>query len=194
MNSIAEIYRLILEMNKLKTVFRNTITLPDRKESTAEHSWSASMIVFILLAELKTEFGQLDELKIFKLILLHDCVEIYAGDVFAFDIAARKDKEKVETEALAKLAAIYPTFGNEFSQLWHEFENKSSIEAQIAKAADAICPMFQRLHTSHAYSAKQVTISHLEASKYPHFAFSKIFTALYQQLKQDMLADNLVVF
>lgn len=111
MSHSQNMYQLILEMSKLKIVFRTTITSHDRKESTAEHSWSASMIAIILMNELKIEFPEIDELKIIKLVLIHDVVEIYAGDVIAFDEAARKDKEKIEAEALQKLMAIYPEFG-----------------------------------------------------------------------------------
>ncbi len=187
------IYQLILEMNKLKLVFRNTITNPDRKESTAEHSWSASMITVILMNELKKEFSKLDELKIIKLALIHDVVEIYAGDVLAFDIEARKDKEKIEAEALIKLMDVYPEFGNQLHDLWYEFEEKETLEAKIAKSADAICPIFQRLQSKQSYIPFNITIANLEKTKLPHFLFSKVFTTLYQKLKNDLLAEDLIL-
>ncbi len=192
MQSIQDMYTLILELNKLKLVFRNTTTSPDRKESTAEHSWSAAMITTILMNELKKEFGDIDELKTIKLALIHDIVEIYAGDVMAFDIEARKEKEKTEKEALQKLMIIYPEFGNQLANLWHEFEEKESIEAKIAKAADAICPVFQRLQSKQSYIPFNITITQLETTKYPHFEFSKTFSALYQQLKKDLLKEKLI--
>lgn len=185
-------YQLILEMTKLKLVFRNTNTDKNRKESTAEHSWSASMITIILMDELKKEFPSIDELKIIKLVLIHDVVEIYAGDVIAFDIAARKDKEKIETEALKKLMEICPEFGQELHDLWYEFENKESAEAKIAKAADAICPIFQRLQSKQSYLPINISLNKLQETKYPHFAFSTVFTALFQQLKTDLLSENLI--
>ena len=134
MENIQNMYQLILEIDKLKTVFRNTNTDHNRKESTAEHSWSVSMIVIILMTQLKQEFGDIDELKAIKLALIHDIVEIYAGDVLAFDAAARKEKEAIEAEALKKLMAIHPVFGRQLHQLWYEFEDKTSLEAKIAKA------------------------------------------------------------
>lgn len=192
MPNIQNIYLFILEMNKLKLVFRNTITNPDRKESTAEHSWSASMIVMILMDELKKEFSDINELKTIQLTLIHDIVEIYAGDVIAFDIEARKNKEKIEAEALTKLMAINPEFGQQLHDLWHEFEGKKSIEAKIAKAADAICPIFQRLQSKQSYIPFNLTIANLEKTKYPLFIFSKTFTTLYQQLKIDLLKEKLI--
>ena len=192
MQNIQNVYQLILELNKLKLVFRNTTTSPDRKESTAEHSWSVSMIVITLMDQLKKEFAEIDELKAIKLSLIHDIVEIYAGDVMAFDIEARKGKEKVEAEALKKLMLVYPEFGKQLHDLWYEFEEKESLEAKIAKAADAICPIFQRLQSKQSYVPFNITISNLEKTKSPHFVFSKTFAALYQKLKEDLLNENLI--
>ncbi len=192
MSSIRDIYQLILEINKLKFVFRNTTTEQDRKESTAEHSWSASMIVMILMKELKNEFVQIDELKTIKLSLIHDIVEIYAGDVFAFDIEGRKNKEKIEAEAMDKLMNIYPELGKELHDLWHEFEDKNTLEAKIAKAADAICPIFLRVESKQSYIPFGITLDHLEKIKFPYFVFSKTFVALYQQLTLDLQKNKLI--
>lgn len=192
MQDIVNVYHFIKELNKLKLVFRNTTTEQNRKESTAEHSWSVSMIVITLMNQLKNEFDKIDELKTIKLALIHDIVEIYADDVMAFDIEARKNKEKIEAEALKKLMALNPDLGQQLHDLWYEFEDKKTIEAKIAKAADAICPIFQRLQSSQSYIPFNLTIADLEKTKYPHFAFSKTFAALYQQLKIDLLKENLI--
>lgn len=192
MESIQNIYQLILEINKLKLVFRNTKTGNDRHESTAEHSWSVSMITIILMNELKKEFVEIDELKTIKLALIHDIVEIYAGDVSAFDAAARKEKEKVEAEALEKLMTIHPEFGLQLRDLWHEFENKQSLEAKIAKAADSICPIFLRLQSKQSYIPFNVCVADLEKTKRPQFAFSNTFAMLFDKLKTDMLAEGLI--
>ncbi len=193
MSDIQSMYKLILEINNLKLVFRNTTTLPDRKESTAEHSWSVSMIVMILMDELKKEFAQIDELKVIKLALIHDVVEIYAGDVIAFDAEARKNKTKDEMDALDKLINIYPEFGKQLNDLWHESEKKESLEAKIAKAADAICPIFLRLQFNQSYIPFNITIENLEKTKAPSFQFSKTFKALYEKLKKDLINQNLIL-
>lgn len=193
MKNIQELGELILTMDKLKLVFRYTETAQNRKESTAEHSWSVSMIIMILMAELKKEFPSIDELKAIKLSLIHDVVEIYAGDVLVFNTQARKDHEAIEAEALKKLISIHPVFGQQLQELWHEFEKKESTEAKIAKAADAICPIFQRLHSKQSYLPSEITIAVLEKVKFPYFSFSKTFTALYQQLKADLLKENLIL-
>lgn len=185
-------YQLILEMTKLKLVFRNTQTEVGRKESTAEHSWSVSMMILILMEELKKEFGAIDELKIIKLCLIHDVVEIYAGDVIAFDLEARKAKQSEEKEAMEKLVAISPVFGKELRELWYEFEGSETIESKIAKAADAICPLFQRLQSKQSYFAMNITMADMEKIKLPLLSFSKTFMALYRQLASDLLAQQLI--
>ncbi len=192
MPTIQNTYKLICEMTKLKLVFRNTITQQDRKESTAEHSWSASMITVILMDELKKEFGEIDELKIIKLALIHDIVEIYAGDVIAFDAQARAANENSEKEALTQLMALNPEFGVQLHDLWYEFEDKKTLEAQIAKAADAICPIFQRLQTQQSYTSFNLTMDNLEKTKYPLFIFSQTYMTLYQKLKSELLEKNLI--
>lgn len=192
MSNIQKIYQFILEMNKLKLVLRNTKTLPDRNESTAEHSWSVCMITMLVMNELKKEFPEIDELKIIKLALIHDIVEIYAGDVIAFDIEARKNKMKDEEEALRQLMAIHPEFGKELHDLWYESEKRETIESKIAKAADAICPIFLRLQFKQSYVPFNITIENLERTKAPSFLFSKTFDNLYQQLKKDLLAEKLI--
>lgn len=192
MSTLNQVYNFILEIDQLKTVFRNTITLKDRAESTAEHSWSASMICMTIMSELKTEFSDLNELKILKLCLIHDIVEIYAGDVLAFDLKARKDKEAIEQAALEKLIQIAPEFGKELKPLWYEFEERISLEAQIAKAADSICPIFQRLATLHGYQDINVDIAKMDQLKLPLFNFSKTFLALYTKLKNDLVSKKLI--
>lgn len=186
-------YLLISELTKLKQVFRTTQTQKDRKESTAEHSWSASMIVMILMHDLKQEFGAIDELKAIKLTLIHDIVEIYAGDVLAFDEQARKNILALEWEALHKLVALSPGFGPQLQALWTEFEEKQTLEAKIAKAADAICPIFQRVQTKQSYIPFGITLEKLNQSKTWTFGFSKTFQALYLKLQNDLLMEKLIL-
>ncbi len=88
--------------------------------------------------------------------------------------------------------AIYPAFGKQLHDLWYEFEDKESLQAKIAKAADAICPIFLRLEFRQSYIPFNITIANLEKTKYPSFAFSKTFTELYTQLKKDLFCGNLI--
>lgn len=185
-------YKLILELNKLKLVFRNTTTATDRNESTAEHSWSAAMITILLMDKLREEFGPIDELRAIKLALIHDIVEIYAGDISAFDIQGRRDKEIVEREALVKLIAIAPDIGKQLYALWHEFEDRATIESKIAKASDAICPIFLRISTGQPYHPLNISLEHLNKIKRPTFEFSKTYTELFNQQLEDIVKLKLV--
>ena len=87
---------------------------------------------------------------------------------------------------------IYPEFGQQLHDLWHEFEKKETIEAKIAKAADSICPIFLRLQSGQSYIPFNITIDNLEKVKKPIFVFSKTFTVLYEQLKVDLLEKKLI--
>lgn len=185
-------YQLISELSKLKIVLRNTQTMSKRQESTAEHSWSASMITLIVMQELKQEFPTLDELKILKLTLIHDIVEIYAGDVIVFDAIARKDKLALEQQALATLVSLCPSFGTELEALWNEFEAHTTLEAKVAKAADSICPIFQRLAVKQSYIPYHVDLIKLEKTKQPYFEFSQTFSTLFKQLKEDLIEAKLI--
>lgn len=186
------LYELITELNKLKLVFRNTVTEPTRRESTAEHSWSAAMITMLSMPALLSEFSAVDELKAVKLALIHDIVEVYAGDVFAFDIAARKDKEAVEREALNKLVSLSPMLGQQLYELWHEFENRATLEAKIAKASDAICPVFQRITSGQSYIPFGISLSTLKQTKQPAFAFSKTYSELFDRQCDDLVRLKLI--
>jgi putative hydrolase of HD superfamily len=88
--------------------------------------------------------------------------------------------------------AICPEFGEQLAKLWYEFEEKESIEAKVAKAADGMCPIFLRLQSKQSYLPFTIQISHLEKIKYPQFVFSKTFSALYQRLKNDLLSEKLI--
>lgn len=192
MNNTDNAYQLILELNKLKRVFRTTRTDQERRESTAEHSWSASMIVMVLMDELRKEFGEIDELKTIKLAMIHDIVEIYAGDVMAFNLEARKNKTAEELEALQKLMDVEPEFGKQLHALWHEFETRQTLEAKIAKAADSICPMFLRVSFGVSYIPINISLEQLEKTMFPKFEFSEVFKNLYGKLVKDLTQQGLI--
>lgn len=192
MSNLDNSYQLILEINKLKTVFRNNQTTSDRRESSAEHSWSTTMICLILMPELKQEFPDLDETKIIHLALTHDLVEIYAGDVSTFNVAARVQKAVDEADLIQNFKHIDHDFGSQIVDLWKEFESQITIEAKIAKAADAICPIFLRVLVKQSLKAEGISQELFESRKLPYFIFSQTFTSLYHKLKSDLLENGLV--
>ncbi|MDO0924103.1 HD domain-containing protein [Streptomyces sp. TG1A-8] len=111
----------------------------DRKENDAEHSWHLALMTLVL-AEYADE--PIDTGKVLALVVLHDLVEIYAGDTFLYDTAASADQEEREQQAADKLFALLPPDqGDHFRSLWDEFEARITPEARFAKAMDRLQPL-----------------------------------------------------
>lgn len=130
----------ILEIDKAKNIFRQTyISNKKRKENDAEHSWHLAIMAFILSEHFDKE---IDVLKVIKTVLMHDLVEIYAGDTYCYDMKANEDKEKREIEAAKKIYSLLPDEQREeYFKLWREFEEKSTPEAVFANILDRIQPI-----------------------------------------------------
>src|SRR5215510_13981258 len=131
--------QFILEVDKLKTILRRTYLLnTDRAENTAEHSWHLAMMA-ILLAEHANEPVNVNH--VVKMVLIHDIVEIDAGDTYFYDSAAEVDKSERERAAADRLFAILPPDqADELRKLWEEFETGTSAEARFALALDRFIP------------------------------------------------------
>jgi putative hydrolases of HD superfamily len=138
--------RFILEIDKLKTILRRTYLLnADRAENTAEHSWHLAMMA-ILLAEYANE--PVDVARVVKMVLVHDIVEIDAGDTYFYDTAAARDKSERERSAADRIFGILPADqGMELRQLWEEFEQGESPDARFALALDRFMPQLHNYHT-----------------------------------------------
>ncbi|MGX7826348.1 HD domain-containing protein [Actinokineospora sp. 24-640] len=132
--------RFIVEIDKLKTVLRrSTLLADDRRENDAEHSWHLAMMV-PLLAEYSDE--PIDVGHTVELVLLHDLIEIYAGDTFLYDTAAQHDQEEREQAAADRLFALLPEDqATRLRALWDEFEDRKTAEARFAKAMDRLQPL-----------------------------------------------------
>ncbi len=132
---------LIIEIDKLKSVLRKSKikSADDRAENSAEHSWHVALMA-IILQEHSNE--DVDILKVVKMLLIHDVVEIDAGDVIIYDLAARKEQEEKEMKAANRLFGLLPKEqGKELLDLWCEFEDAISAEARFAKALDRLAPL-----------------------------------------------------
>jgi putative hydrolase of HD superfamily len=142
--------RFILEVDKLKEVFRQTLcTQSLRAENDAEHSWHLCLAV-IVLAEHADE-PSLDVLRVLKMLIIHDLVEIDAGDTFAYDTARMAGQHEREARAADRIFGLLP--GDqcaEFRALWDEFEEKRTPEAKFAAAIDSFQPMLLNCSTAGA--------------------------------------------
>lgn len=129
----------LLEIDKLKLVVRqNYLADGSRREDVAEHSWHLAMFVLIL-AEY---FPGVNVLKAVKMALLHDLVEVYAGDTFAYDPEAQGDKEERERAAAERIFGLLPADqAAEIMALWAEFEEGRSLEAICAAVVDRMQPL-----------------------------------------------------
>ncbi|MBI3305179.1 HD domain-containing protein [Candidatus Parcubacteria bacterium] len=141
--STKQIVEFLKEIDKLKEVKRQVHTTSGRQENSAEHSWHLALAVWLL----KDELGfRLNTAKAVELALVHDLVEIYAGDTYFFDTEGHRDKNAREQKALVRLARQLPKpLGRELRQLWNEYETKYSPEACTVKALDKILPVIQNI-------------------------------------------------
>jgi len=135
------------EADKMKNVFRQTIIADkSREENDAEHSWH-----FALMAMTLAEYAGIDGVDINRVIqmaILHDMVEIYAGDTFAYDTKGYETKEKRENEAADKLFSLLPAEqGARYRGLWEEFDRMETPDAVYASAIDRLHPFFMNYLT-----------------------------------------------
>ncbi|MER7558351.1 HD domain-containing protein [Nocardioides sp. NPDC126508] len=130
----------IAEADKLKTILRaSPLAAADRRENDAEHSWHLALMV-LLLAEYADE--PIDVGHAIKLVIIHDMIEIYAGDSPVFDPAAVVDQVERELAAADRLFTMLPPDqAGEIRALWDEFEAAQTPEARFCKAMDRLEPM-----------------------------------------------------
>jgi putative hydrolase of HD superfamily len=135
------------EIDKVKSVYRNTILMDaSRRENDAEHSWHMAVCAMLFLEY--ADDKSIDMLKVLKMIMLHDTVEIYAGDTFAYDAEAKETQKDRETAAAEKLFGLLPPDQNEeFKALWLEFEDHKTAEAKYARLVDTFMPIYHNYVT-----------------------------------------------
>ena len=147
----------IVEIDKLKQIERQSALCDgSRQENVTEHSWHISIMAMLL-----TEYANsvdINLLKVIKMLLIHDLVEIYAGDTFAYDPVGNSHKEKREREAAKRIFGLLPVDQKEeFHSLWNEFEAMTTPEARFASALDKIQPLILS-HNNKGWSWKKHSI------------------------------------
>lgn len=132
----------IKEIDKLKYIQRRTkLFSSDRHENDAEHSWHLAMMA-IVLAEHSDK--KIDILKVVKMVLIHDIVEIDAGDIFIYDSIQNHTNTENELNAAQRIFGLLPVEqAEEFIQIWKEFEEGITDEAKFAKSMDRFEPLLQ---------------------------------------------------
>lgn len=136
----------LIEVDKMKSVFRRTMLIDlSRRENDAEHSWHFALTALVLLEYAKDD---VDINRVIKMALVHDLVEVYAGDTFAYDEAGYADKEERELKAADKIFGMLPDDQrDEFRALWDEFEDFKTKESCYANAIDRLQPFINNYKT-----------------------------------------------
>jgi putative hydrolase of HD superfamily len=146
-NRLSQQIQFIVEIDKLKRVLRQTLlTDSSRQENSAEHSWHLTVMAIVL-----TEYARSDVnvLHVIKMLLIHDLVEIDAGDTFCYDVQGNQDKAERESRAATRLFGQLPfEQATELRSLWEEFEAQQTLEAQFATALDRLQPLLHNQQTS----------------------------------------------
>ncbi len=149
-------------LDKMKGIYRQTLlTDKSRRETDAEHSWHIAMMA-MLFADLAPK--GVDRDRSIRMCLVHDLVEIYAGDTFCFDQKAGEDKEERELKAADKLFSILPEKdAKELRELWLEFEAQSTPDAMFAASLDRLQPLVNNIFTDgHTWRKGKVNRAQVE--------------------------------
>lgn len=139
-NRLDQQLAFVKEIDKEKQIFRQTyVSDATRKENDAEHAWHMAVMAFLLKEHANEE---VDLLKTMKMILIHDVVEIDAGDTYAYDEVAKATQREREEKAAKRLFGMLPEDqAKEMLDLWEEFEAGETAEAKFARSLDNFQPM-----------------------------------------------------
>lgn len=185
----------IMELDKIKQIGRQTYLADgSRKENDAEHSWHLALMCFVL-AEYANE--PIDVLKTMKMVLLHDVIEIDAGDTYAYDTEGNKTKREREVKAADRIFGLLPEGQRtEFRGLWDEFEKMETPEAKFANMLDKVQPLLLndasggRSWEEHAVRGSQV----MKRNERTHEGSEKIWeyakTLIEKNMKLGKLTDD----
>ncbi|RNM25793.1 HD domain-containing protein [Dickeya undicola] len=142
---MTDVVRFLMEIDKLKSVQRRSKVIgTDRQEDSAEHSWHFAVAVMSLAPYAD---DSIDLTQVLKMALIHDIVEIDAGDVLVYDLKAREAIQEQEQAAATRIFGLLPQpQRDQFLALWHEYEAGDTAEARFALMIDRVMPVLMNLH------------------------------------------------
>jgi len=167
-------FRFLLEIDKLKNVLRqNVLSDRSRRENSAEHSWHLALMALCLE---EYAVAPVDLFKVTKMLLLHDVIEIDAGDAFLHTPDEQKHQREKEIAAAKRIFALLPPDqGETFAALWNEFESGDSPEAKFARVIDRVQPallheateavIWRKYGTTHTQILRQLKFIEKDAPK-----------------------------
>lgn len=154
--------QFLIEIDKTKQIFRKTKLFDkSRFENAAEHAWHLGLMAMVL-GEYANE--KIDLAKVIKMVLIHDIVEIDAGDTIVYDTKSRTEAQEKESLAAERIFSILPKDQKKaFIALWKEFEERKSPEAKFAAAIDRFEPILQnRLTDYYTWKAHGISYAQLQ--------------------------------
>lgn len=184
----------ILEIDRLKSVLRRTYLVNEpRHENSAEHSWHLAMMALLLAEHANVEVNLLSVL---KMLLVHDIVEIDAGDTYCYDAVGSEDKADREEQAARRIFGLLPDDQQaELHQLWTEFEARVTPEAKFAAALDRLMPILHNYHTKgrswidHGITSTQVRERNRHAEEGSEVLWAYVEEIIADAVKQGYLTE-----
>ncbi|MFH1276621.1 MAG: DUF1653 domain-containing protein [Candidatus Woesearchaeota archaeon] len=191
MSRVEVLFNFSKELEKLKYVERAImVSGQERYENTAEHTWHMAMMILVF----KEFYPNANMEKMLKLALIHDLVEIYAGDTPLFDAEGRKTKEERELKAAEKLFSLLPeNLEKEFKGLFIEYEKQETSESKIAKCCDELQAVMQNvLSNGKAWKDNKLDSSWLvnlsRVKMGDNQTFQQLWDYLFKEIKERNLA------
>ena len=181
----------IIEADRLKSVMRRSPLVDgSRPENTAEHSWHVALAA-LLLSGYANE--PVDVARVVRMLLVHDIVEIDAGDTYAYDVSGNRDKVERELRAAARLFGLLPDDqAAEFRALWEEFEDRATAESRFANALDPLSPLLNNyLNDGRVWREHDVTLEQVRGRMAPVAQGSAALGDVVEALLADLLARGL---
>jgi len=192
--NISKDFEFVILLEEMKKIYRQTKIIGlNRRENDAEHSWHIATMSMFLQHYSKSK---VDVNKVIQMLLIHDLVEIFAGDTFAYDSSGYEDKYKRESDAMEKLKTyLSKEMGDMLESLWMEFENMESNESKFANAMDRLQPMLSNIccgeHST--WVEKKIKLSQVLKRMEIIKEFSQdIYDFLYEKLKEQVEKGYLI--
>ena len=176
------------EIDKEKFIGRQTwLTGAVRKENDAEHAWHMAVMT-VLLSEYANE--EIDVLRTMTILLIHDLVEIYAGDTYAYDEEGKKTQKSRELAAADRLFQMLPEDqGEKFREIWEEFEAENTPESRFARTMDNLQPMMLNAATDgKSWADRGIRLSQILGRNKNTAKGSEV---LWEYAKENFLQPNL---
>lgn len=194
-NRLSRQLDFLIEIDRLKQIVRRSpLADGSRLENSAEHSWHLAMMALVL-AEYANE--PVDLARVVKMVLVHDIVEIDAGDTYAYDTNGNHDKAERELRAAERLFNLLPADqARELRSLWDEFETRRTAEARFANALDRLMPLVHNyLNEGRVWQANHVTVDQIQQRMAPVAEGSAVLgsvveTVLINSLERGYLGAN----